>query len=147
MDFSSPWFTLILLGVGCYVLTFITRRIFETAFPKLKAQVIPGDAAAKGTHLEGMPTVGGSEVFLSAISRWWNQVILYALAPLWGLALVVMCHGEKFYPEEFKPWIVSILIGLVMGFFSGFCVKLLKKIFLDKVGATDEATLPSEKAS
>lgn len=141
--FQSPIFVFVLLGVSCYILTFIVRRVIETAFPRVKSKVISGADAVKGTELEGMPTVGGSEVFPTAISRWWNQVILYTIAPFWGVVMVCLFHGEKFYPEILRPWVITIPMGLFCGFFSGLMVKVLKKIFLDRVGATDEATLPS----
>ncbi len=143
MEFSNPFFILVLLGVACYVCTLITRRIVETAVPKLVPKVISGEEALRGTELEGTKAAGTTQVYATPFARWWNKVILDSLAPLWGVFFGCLFHGEEYFPPEFKSWLVTVLVGLACGYFSGFLVKMIKKIFLDRVGATDEATLPS----
>ena len=70
MDFlKNPLLLIAIYATACYVLTFITRRIVETAKPDLKK--VP---------------------YTSTFSRWWNGVILYTIGPFYG---VVLFGAEK----------------------------------------------------
>lgn len=140
---SNPLVLCVVLGVVCYFLTLITRRIVETAWPSVRSSVIPSEEAVKGTELKDERTVGATEIFHTAFARWWNQVILYVLPVFYGAVGMLLIRGSKFYPEPFRHWVVCIFVGSACGFFSGLMVKVLKKIFLDKMGITDEASLPT----
>jgi hypothetical protein len=123
------WHTLV-FGLLCWVLTFLTRRIVETAMPTLKK-------AADANHPEA--------TYKTTFSRWWNEVILYVLPVAWGS---VAATAATFYPfpEGISSFSSRLIFGVVVGFFSGFIYKILKKIVLKRFDIVDESDLPAAKA-
>lgn len=121
-------FHTLVFALACFILTSITRHVVETAVPAV---------VAKKTQAQEASTVYGS-----SLSVWWNQVILYVLPVFWGATAALVA---KMYP--FPPGIQAtsgrIFFGIVVGFFSGFLFKVVKKALLGKVGASTDADLPS----
>lgn len=123
------WHTLI-FGLACWVLTFFTRRIVETAIPHLKKQA---DANAPDA------------TYRTTFARWWNEVILYALPVAWGAISASLMTMYPF-PQGLTSFSARLFFGIVVGFFSGFIYKILKKIVLKKFDIVDEGDLPTAKA-
>ena len=110
----SPIVLAFIFAAACYILTFLTRRVVEAAAPKLK--LTTADA----------PT----------ITRWWNDVILFSLGPVWGVVIALCVRTASFVPPPFDAWQVAIVVGLVAGFLSGFLYRLLKKVIASRAGQT-----------
>jgi len=123
------WHTLI-FGLACWILTFFTRRIVETAVPSLK----------KGADANA-PAV----TYKTTFARWWNEVILYALPVAWGSVSAVAAKMYPF-PAGLTSFSARLFFGIVIGFFSGFIYKILKKMVLKKFDIVDEGELPAAKA-
>lgn len=105
------------LGVAIFMAIFMLRRIVETSFPRLKKQC---DVNA--------PKV----VYLTAMSRWWNEVILYFLPVFLGLASGFIKSDFFFAGIGDKGG--RLIFGAVVGWFSSFLYKLLRKVILQKTG-------------
>ena len=103
------------LTVMVIIGTFFARRIIETALPDLKKLADANDPE---------PT------YKTTFSRWWNEVILYALAPglgaLSGLMEITLIHGDG--DASIGPMSSRVVYGVVIGWFSSFLYKLLKKL-------------------
>lgn len=112
-------------GTACYVLTFITRKIFETAIKSLRS--VPS----------------GKLVYVSVASMWWNSVILYAIAPLYGVGIALLARNTELFPESFRSWQAAVVLGISLGFMSGFIYKVMKKLVLKEVGVNTESELPA----
>ncbi len=119
---SSIFFKIAAFAVCCYFLAWITRRIVETAAPKLKCT---------------------GEPYPSRMSRWWNEVILYAIPVLFGIGLALSVRKTSYFPADFKELVPSIIFGVATGFMSGFFYKLLKRLLLKEAGAEKEEDLPT----
>lgn len=120
---KNPIFLLAVYGTACYVLTFITRKIVETAKPDLKKQA---DANSKKI------------TYLSAGARWWNDVILYTLAPTFGAALALGLKDTDYFPDEFKGGtLVALMAGVCVGFTCGWFFKIFKKLLTRATGMKD----------
>lgn len=116
--FKNPVFLLAVYATACYVLTFITRRIVETAKPDLK-----------------------EEPYTSTFSRWWNDVILYTIAPVYGVVLALLLRKTDYFPEEVKgDWVVAVMFGLVCGFTCSWFFKIFKRM-LAKAAKVEEKEL------
>jgi prepilin signal peptidase PulO-like enzyme (type II secretory pathway) len=74
-------------------------------------------------------------------NRWWTQVILYAIPVFWGGSSASLATMYPF-PEGISSFSARLFFGVVVGFFSGFMYKVVKKVVLKKVGAKEE-DLPS----
>ncbi len=98
--------TVVVIGLICWVGTFFTRRIVETALPSVKKQ-------SDANHPK--------KSYLTAFSRWWNEVILYALPVVIGM-VASLC-----YPQDIKTT-GKLVLGALVGFFSSFVYKILKKV-------------------
>lgn len=122
------WHTLI-FGLACWILTFFTRRITETAVPTLKKAV---DANKEGV------------TYKTTFARWWNEVILYGLPVFWGGLSATLARYP--FPEAPLSFSARLFFGIVVGFFSGFIYKVLKKIILKKFDIVSEKDLPAAKA-
>ena len=116
---THPLFLLGVFATACYVLTFITRRVVETAKPSFKKQADENDA--KVTYSSGW-------------ARWWNQVILYAIAPAWGALLAFFLRDNEYFPASFRELDAALMFGLGTGFLCGFLFKLLKRLLAKEVG-------------
>lgn len=120
---SNPLVLVVMFGVGCYVTTFITRRVVEAWKPSLKKQ---NDENNK------------NETYTSTGARWWNTVILYALGPFYGVVGALALKSADFFPQSFRETAPVVLLGLVSGFLAGFCYKLLKRILARGVGVKED---------
>lgn len=103
------------LTVMVIIGTFFARRIVETAMPNLKKQSDANDP---------------KQTYKTTFSRWWNEVILYAIPPglgaLSGLMEIALIHGEG--DASIGSMSSRVIYGLVVGWFSSFLYKLLKKM-------------------
>jgi hypothetical protein len=122
------WHTLV-FGLACWILTFLSRRITETALPHLKKQV---DANQEGA------------TYKTTFARWWNEVLLYVLPVAWGGLSASLATFYPF-PEGVSSFSARLFFGIVTGFFSGFIYKILKKIILKKFDIVSESDLPAAK--
>lgn len=123
------WHTLI-FGLMCWILTFLTRRVVETAIPTLK----------KGTDANN-----GGTTYQTTLARWWQEVFLYVLPVAWGSLSASVATMYPF-PEGVSSFSARLFFGIVVGFFSGFLYKILKKVILKKFDIVDEKDLPAAKA-
>ncbi len=122
------WHTLI-FGLMCWILTFITRRIVETALPHLKK-------SADANHKD--------VTYKTTFARWWNEVILYVMPPSWG-ALAGGLASMYPFPDGLTSLSARLFFGVVVGFFSGFIYKIVKKVVLKKFDIVKESDLPEAK--
>lgn len=107
--------------IGCYVLTWLTRRGVETGKPSLKPIKL-----------------NRTEKYKTEFARWWNSFILYLIPPAWGLlAAAVLFHHLK-WPPGFDTLQAVMFFGMVCGWLSGLLYKFLMKILLRKLGAKEE---------
>lgn len=102
---KSLFFQFGLFCTACYALTTITRRFVEA----------------------GKPTLKQKDPYTSAFSRWWNEALLYAVGPVWGIVLALCIRNTEFFPQDFRVWTSSVVFGLACGFISSFVYKLFKK--------------------
>lgn len=102
----------IVFGVSIILLTFLIRKVVETAAPSVKKKA---DENAPAT------------TYVTTFARYWNQVILYALPPLMGGIIGVFnipyLHGEH------GPTTMGgrIFAGIFVGGASAFVYKSVKK--------------------
>lgn len=103
------------LGIVVYVLTFFIRKVVQIIWPSLKKQA---DANA--------PQI----TYLSPMSRWWNEVILYAIpVAIGGLACIV---NSEFLFQGIDGG-GKFMYGAGVGWFSSFLYKALKKAIQTKM--------------
>lgn len=110
-------FGAILLALAVFIITFFIRRSAELAFPVL----------VKTSCTEKDPS----------ISTWWNQVILYAIPVIVG-GLFGLMNAPLLFGDQLKTMSARCLFGGVVGWFSGFIYKIVKKIIGDKAGVTPD---------
>jgi len=111
---KNPLVLLMVYVSACYVLTFLTRRIVEAWKPGLRKQ-----ADANAVEVS----------YLSNASRWWNEVILYTIAPAYGVVLALAMRTTDYFPSDFDGgYLVAIIVGLVCGFTCSWFFKVLKKV-------------------
>lgn len=109
----------LILGLTTFIGTFIVRRIVETAVPSARKQV---DANAPGT------------TYLTTFSRWWNEVILYALPAVVGGICGMVNLGEALGSDTGTSVWGRLFFGAVVGFFSGFIYKVARKLLKKTTG-------------
>ncbi len=139
----TPMLVVAVVATACFIMTFLVRKVVETGWPALKPMKITADDAAKGTALEASRTSGNVAIYSSKMAQWWNEVILYAMSPIWGGLFGFAMRNVTFFPEEVRGAPFAVMFGVCVGFMCGFFFKLLKKLFLDKAGITDASALPS----
>lgn len=103
------------LAIAVFVLTFFTRKIVEISWPSLRKQ-----ADANSPDL----------TYLTSASRWWNEVILYAIPVAYGGAACVVQSAFLF---EGIDGGAKFMYGAGVGWFSSFLYKALKKAIKNKV--------------
>ena len=103
------------LGIAVYVLTFFTRKVVEILWPSLKKQA---DANSPGI------------TYLTTASRWWNEVILYAIPVAYGAAA---CIFQSQFLFEGIDGGAQFMYGAGVGWFSSFLYKALRKAIKNKV--------------
>ena len=102
----------LMLGLVSFIGTFLVRRVAETAFPGLRKR---SDANEPGL------TYG------STGSRWWNEVVLYALPAIVGALIGLSNIPYIFGGMHIDTVGGRVMFGIVMGFFSGFTYKVFAK--------------------
>jgi hypothetical protein len=105
------------LGAAIFVAIFMLRKIVETAFPRLKKQCDVNEP---------------KRVYLTTFSRWWNEVILYFLPVFLGLASG--CIKSEFFFAGIGDKGGRLIFGALVGWFSSFLYKLLRKGIKQKTG-------------
>lgn len=118
-----------ILAVAVFVLTFFTRKLVELSWPTLKKQA---DANS--------PNV----TYLTSGSRWWNEVILYAVPVVYG-ALTAFSSSPTLYGG--LDGSAKVMFGAGVGWFSSFLYKGLKRAIAGKLNLPNakvisEVTLP-----
>lgn len=121
---KHPLFQVCIIGVCCYFLALITRRIFEAGFVCLKAT---GDPA---------------KPYKTTMSRWWNEVILYTLPVIYGNVVCLLLYKTTFFPDGYQSWQAAMVLGTATGFMSGFLYKVAKRLILRDAGVEKEDDLP-----
>lgn len=106
----------LLLAVVVWIISFFVRRIVELAIPTLKKQA---DANEPG------------KTYLTKGAEWWNEVILYAVPVVLGIALAV---GIPWVSPELVTVGMRVMWGFVVGWMSSFIYKVLRKILKERVG-------------
>jgi hypothetical protein len=104
------------LGIVVYVLTFFTRKVVQLLWPSLKKQADAND-----------PQI----TYLTPMSRWWNEVILYAIPVAYGGAA---CIVQSTFLFEGIDGGAKFMYGAGVGWFSSFLYKAIKKAVQDKIG-------------
>lgn len=104
------------LGIGVFVLTFFTRKVVELIWPSLKKMA---DANS--------PDI----TYATSASRWWNEVILYAVPVAYG-GLAAFSTSEFFF-EGIDGGSAKFMFGAGVGWFSSFLYKALKKAIRQKL--------------
>jgi hypothetical protein len=104
------------LGLAVYVATWLTRRGVQTAWPSLKKQADANDPAI---------------TYLTPMSRWWNEVILYAVPVAYGA--LASCIPSQFLFDGFDGG-AKFMYGAGVGWCSSFLYKALKKAVLARAG-------------
>jgi len=105
------------LAVIIFVATLFVRRSFENVWPTLKKQ-----------HDENSPKI----TYLTAMSRWWNTVLLPALPVAFG-ALSTLLRSDFFF-DGIGDKGGRIAFGGCVGWFAGFIYQALKRAFKQKMG-------------
>lgn len=114
------------LAVSVFVATFFTRRGVEILWPSLKKQA---DANA--------PAV----TYPTPMSRWWNEVILYAIPVVFG---VLASFSNSSFLFENMDGTARALFGGGVGWFSSFLYKMVKRGIKQKMG--DSKSDPEPKS-
>lgn len=96
----------------CWVGTFFVRRIVENIWPHLKKQAD-----------ENSPNA----TYLTPMSRWWNQVILYLVPVVLGAGAAAVATAYPF-PAGIQSLSARLFFGTVIGFFSGYLYKVVRQI-------------------
>lgn len=107
------------LAIVVFILTFFTRKVVELVWPSLKKQA---DANSP------LPT------YLTKMSRWWNEVILYAVPVVYGACAPVATSEFLFGGIDGGA---KLMYGAGVGWFSSFLYKALKKAISNKAGIED----------
>lgn len=126
LDDFLGWHTLI-FGLVCWILTFFTRRILENIYPSIKKQT---DANAPGVS------------YKTTFSRWWNEVILYAMPAVWG-GICAVAAVQYPFPQGISSVSGRLFFGVVVGFFSSFLYKVVKKVALKRFDIVDDTPAPA----
>ena len=122
--FQNPIFLLAIYGTAVFFLTLITRKIVETAKPDFKKQADANDKKV---------------TYASSGARWWNEVILYGLGPLFGVVLALGMQDTEYFPEALRSnTLVVVMSGICLGFTCGYFFKIFKKLLSRGAGVTEE---------
>lgn len=108
----------IVLAVSIYIVVFFTKLVVETGIPSLAKKADENDADV---------------TYETEFAKWWNKVILYALPVIYG-ALIGIFDIPFLFGEDIKTIGGRVLFGIVVGFFSGFFYKALRRIIGKKAG-------------
>lgn len=106
------------LALAVFILTWLLRRAVETGFPSLKKCA---DANAL------------SVTYLTSMSRWWNEVILYILPVFIGGSFGLF-GNSTFLFGDIKELTARVTLGGVVGWLSSFMYKVLRKVVKQRLG-------------
>ena len=106
------------LAVAVFILTFLIRRVVETAVPTLKKQ-----------SDENHPKV----TYATGFARWYQQVILYAIPVAVGTCLGAL-QIQYVTPSEVSTVGGGMVFGAVVGWFSSFLYKIVRRALVQKAG-------------
>lgn len=120
----------LIVSMVCVIGTFFVRQVVETAVPNLKKASDENDLS-KATY----PT---------QFARWWNKVILHALPVTIG-GLCGLAPSEWLFPEVDTPG-ARVMVGIVLGWFSTFTYKVIRKIIEQKAGVEIKSGPPPAAA-
>lgn len=102
----------IVFGVSIIMVTFFIRKVVETTFP-----------TAKKKADENAPAV----TYETTFSRYWNQVILYALPPAIGALIGILDVPYLYGDNGAKTLLGRVFTGVFVGGVSAFVYKSAKK--------------------
>jgi hypothetical protein len=107
----------LLLGIATFIVTFLIRRIVETAVPTAKKAA---DANAPGL------------TYLTPFARWWNEAILYVLPVVIGSLLSLGL--KELALDAFTKVSTMIVYGGIVGWFSAILYKGVAQAIRKKTG-------------
>lgn len=107
------------LAITVFIATFLTRKVVELVWPSLKKKA---DANSAETS------------YLTTMSRWWNEVILYVVPVVFG-GLSALSNSEFLF--EGIDGGAKMMYGAGVGWFSGFLYKTVKKAVASKVNVEE----------
>lgn len=115
--FSQLWHTgSLVYGVAVIIITFFIRKLVEAGVPSVRKKA---DENEKGV------------TYATTFSRYWNQVILYALPPAVG-ALIALLDVSYLYGDSGPTELAGrVFNGIVIGGCSAMVYKALKKRGVD----------------
>jgi len=119
-------FGTLILACAVFIVTFFVRKIVETAVPSVKKQAD-----------ENSP----NKTYTTGFSVWWNQVILYAIPVVIG-CLFGLFNAPFMFAGDIKTMSGRIIFGGVIGWFSSFLYKVVRKMIIKKTGI-DGSDLPT----
>lgn len=105
------------LALAVFIVTWIVRKTIENIWPSLQKQ---GDANA--TQI----------TYLTRMSRWWNEVMLYEIPVLIGGAFGFMHSGFLF--GDITGLSTKMTFGGVVGWLASFMYKVLRKVVKQRLG-------------
>lgn len=121
-----------MMGLVSFIGTFILRRVVETAVPSAKKKA---DANENGISYE------------TVFARWWNEVFLYVLPAAVGGSVGFANIPYIFAGMGIETWGGRVTFGIVMGFFSGFFYKVVRKALKAATGVDITPTRGGSVAS
>jgi hypothetical protein len=107
------------LGIAVYVMTFFTRKVVEIVWPSLKKQ-----ADANSPEI----------TYLTQASRWWNEVVLYAVPVVYG---AISCVSASEFLFQGIDGGAKFMYGAGVGWFSSFLYKALRKAIANRVSVKE----------
>jgi hypothetical protein len=115
---------------GCiFILTGLIKRVVQLIWPSLKQQAHENEAKV---------------AYATTMATWWNKVILYAIPVAFG-------GGSSFLPSDFffgqLPTDARVMTGCLVGFFSGYLVKVAKQLLAKKTGVAFNSEPPAGPSS
>lgn len=105
------------LGVAIFIVTFFMRKVIESINPSLKKVADANE-----------PNV----TYLTKASRWWNEVVLYAIPVVVGMAFAFL--KSDFFFADIGERGGKIVFGGVVGWFASFLYKALRKVIKQRLG-------------
>lgn len=118
------------LAFAVYILTFFVRSAIETAFPILAKQADENEMKI---------------TYTTSFSRWYNQVILYAIPVIVGISIGVL-DIPFIFGSDIKTLIGRCFFGGVVGWFSSFFYKVFKRAVAKSTGINVDSIPPAEQA-
>ncbi len=106
------------LALAVFILTWLLRRIVENTFPILMKQ---NDVNAKAAP------------YLTKMSRWWNEVILYIIPVVIG-GTFGLVGQSTFLFGDITEVRARITLGGVVGWLASFLYKVLRKVVKQRLG-------------